>query len=236
MAKSGLVGHFVEAGCWFGQQFAAEDQGRHPESVFAAREALRIARSGTPVDLAAVGDALAILAYALSNLGQYHHDAKAAEEALRMSQEQLNERERDTQTWRASGPHAYRNLAWVLNAQGQYLEAETAAKKSLELLDLNQDPLRYARPNANSLLGEALAGQGRFVEAETLLLSAAEQLSEMPEAGANARRESMARVVRMYKAWYAKAPSTVYTAEHDRWFAKLLLFDSKVGYRLPGEV
>ena len=236
MARSGYVGHFIEVACAIGKYFAAEDRGAYQESVAAARTAVRIARSGKPVDAAAVGDTLANLAYALSNVGRYHGDTKAAQESLLVSKQQLKERQDDLQTWLVSAPYAYRNLAWVLNAQGQHAAAEKLVRQSLDSLNSNEHTLRYALHNANSILGEAMAGQGRFAEAETLLHAAAEQLSTMSEAGANAIRESLARLVRMYNKWHALSADPIHASQREACLAKLVAFDKKVGFLRPGEV
>ncbi len=162
-ARIKLVGsdHLDVAAALCGQSFLLREQGKLPEAVTEAREALAIRKKLLGDEHADVAQSLHLLAWNLNLQGQ-HAEAEA------LSREEVA-------IWRKLSGNEHRDVAWkladltiFLRDQGKLSEAESSIREALAIRRKvfgNEHPDVVASFN---LLADLLRAQGRLAEAETL--------------------------------------------------------------------
>ncbi|KAI9810839.1 MAG: hypothetical protein M1827_006046 [Pycnora praestabilis] len=146
-------------------------------------------------------------------LGPEHADTLNTMHALAMVQTELDEDDRAEKTYRkmleayekTGGPNrafaVMNNLAFVLNRQGKYAEAEQILRKLLPPLQE-----RGGRDTPQALgcmrkLMEAVGGQGRYEEAKEINVEGFELVGKMDGEERPAEMEAMEEVKLQLEAW-----------------------------------
>jgi tetratricopeptide (TPR) repeat protein len=144
--------------------------GRFAESMALHEELLVSLRSANGPEHESTLWPMLTFAQACQRAGQLDR----AEQLLREWLEHFGKRE-SSRSWRASRGRALGWLARTLFMKGQCVEAESLARKAVEITEEEQpnDPSRFYW---GSLLGAILLGQQRYAEAEPLLLQGYETL------------------------------------------------------------
>jgi tetratricopeptide (TPR) repeat protein len=110
-------------------------------------------------------------------------------------------------------------LGRLLIVERKPAEAEPLLRQALSIREKTLPAEHWQRANAASLLGEALADQQKFAEAEPLLLAGHKGMKDKPKVPETRRRESIARLVKLYEVWEEPAQAAAWRAtlaEFDR--------------------
>jgi eukaryotic-like serine/threonine-protein kinase len=127
------------------------------------------------------------LAFVRQVRGEFQDAEKLYREAVSIAEEQGD----------ADRAIYLRNLAAVLVAQGQPVEAEARVREALAIFRAEEPPT-WRVADAESVLGSCLTAMGRFNEAEPLLVRSYRVLEKDPGDGAKYAPEAMKRIRELY--------------------------------------
>ena len=104
------------------------------------------------------------------------------------------------------------NLARSLLALDEAAEAQSHAREASRILAAGLPADHWRVAVAMSVLGQSLTATGDFDEAEPLLVEAYPKIKEERGASSAAARDSLARIIALYRAWDKESKAKEYEA------------------------